>query len=88
MVIRIIAALALVPLFFFIVYGGLPLYIAELIVGIIGLDEFYKAFKSKDVKPISILGFIFAIYLPIKNTFNLVEEYTYITIFILFFLVF
>ena len=84
MVIRIIAALALVPLFFFIVYGGLPLYIAELIVGIIGLDEFYKAFKSKDVKPISILGFIFAIYLPLKNTFNLVGEYTYITIFILF----
>ncbi|MGL4796900.1 MAG: phosphatidate cytidylyltransferase [Paraclostridium sp.] len=84
MVIRIIAALALVPLFFFIIYGGLPLYIAEVIIGIIALDEFYKAFKAKDIKPIRILGFIFAIYLAIKNTFGLAGEYTYIAIFILF----
>ncbi len=84
MVIRIIAALALVPLFFFIIYGGLPLYIAEVVIGIIALDEFYKAFKAKNIQPINILGFMFAVYLAIKNIFNLAEEYTYIAVFILF----
>lgn len=29
MLTRIIASLALVPLFLFVVYGGIPLYIAE-----------------------------------------------------------
>ena len=69
MVVRIIAALALIPLLLFVIYGGLPLYIAEAIIGIIGLDEFYKAFKSKSIQPISILGYLFAIYLSIKNIF-------------------
>jgi phosphatidate cytidylyltransferase len=84
MVVRIIAALALIPLLLFIIYGGLPLYIAEAIIGIIALDEFYKAFKNKNIKPISILGYLFAIYLSIKNIFNLQSEYTYIFVFILF----
>ncbi|WP_373598081.1 phosphatidate cytidylyltransferase [Paraclostridium bifermentans] len=84
MVVRIIAALALIPLLLFIIYGGLPLYIAEAIIGIIALDEFYKAFKSKNIQPISILGYLFAIYLSIKNIFNLQIEYTYIFVFILF----
>ncbi|MGL5711776.1 MAG: phosphatidate cytidylyltransferase [Paraclostridium sp.] len=84
MVIRIIASLALVPLLFFIIYGGLPLYIAEVVIGIIALDEFYKAFKAKNIYPMSILGFIFAIYLAIKNNFNLAGEYTAIVGFILF----
>ena len=84
MFVRIIAALALIPLLLFVVYGGLPLYIMEAIIGIIALDEFYKAFKSKDIQPISILGFLFAIFLSLKNIFNLPIEYTYITMFILF----
>lgn len=84
MVVRIIAALALIPLLLFVIYGGLPLYIAEAIIGIIGLDEFYKAFKRKSIQPISILGYLFAIYLSIKNIFKLQTEYTYIFVFILF----
>ncbi|SCI78526.1 Phosphatidate cytidylyltransferase [uncultured Clostridium sp.] len=84
MVVRIIAALALIPLLLFVIYGGLPLYIAEAIIGIIGLDEFYKAFKNKSIQPISILGYLFAIYLSIKNIFKLQTEYTYIFVFILF----
>ena len=84
MVVRIIAALALIPLLLFVIYGGLPLYIAEAIIGIIALDEFYKAFKSKSIQPISILGYLFAIYLSIKNIFKLQTEYTYIFVFILF----
>ncbi|MGL5756979.1 MAG: phosphatidate cytidylyltransferase [Paraclostridium sp.] len=84
MVVRIIAALALIPLLLFIIYGGLPLYIAEAIIGIIALDEFYKAFKSKNIQPISILGYLFAIFLSIKNIFNLQIEYTHVFVFTLF----
>ena len=84
MVVRIIAALALIPLLLFIIYGGLPLYIAEAIIVIIALDEFYKAFKSKNIQPISILGYLFAIFLSIKNIFNLQIEYTHVFVFTLF----
>ncbi|EGT5018701.1 phosphatidate cytidylyltransferase, partial [Clostridioides difficile] len=54
MLTRIIASLALVPLFLFVVYGGIPLYIAETAIVYIALHEFYKAFKIKDVHPIFI----------------------------------
>ncbi|CEJ74474.1 phosphatidate cytidylyltransferase [[Clostridium] sordellii] len=84
MVVRIIAALALIPLLLFVIYGGLPLYIAEAIIGIIALDEFYKAFKSKSIQPISILGYVFAIYLSMRHVLNLNSEYTYILVFTLF----
>ncbi|EQK43509.1 MULTISPECIES: phosphatidate cytidylyltransferase [Paraclostridium] len=84
MVVRIIAALALIPLLLFVIYGGLPLYIAEAIIGIIALDEFYKAFKSKNIQPISILGYLFAVYLSLKHILNLKNEYTYVIVFLLF----
>ena len=45
MLTRIIAALALVPLFIFILIGGVPLYIAEIAMLAIALNEFYKAFN-------------------------------------------
>ena len=71
MLTRIIASLALVPLFLFVVYGGIPLYIAETAIVYIALHEFYKAFKIKDVHPIFIIGYLFSIYLAVKNIFNL-----------------
>ena len=49
MLTRIIAALALVPLFIFIIIGGIPLYIAEMAILAIALREFYKAFNAKDI---------------------------------------
>ena len=52
MLTRIIAALALVPLFIFIIIGGIPLYIAEMAILAIALREFYKAFNAKDIHPI------------------------------------
>ena len=45
MLTRVIAALALVPLFIFIVIGGIPLYIAEIVILAMALREFYKAFN-------------------------------------------
>ena len=59
MLTRIIAALALLPLFIFILIGGLPLYIAEIVILAIALREFYKAFNAKDIHPIQNIGYIF-----------------------------
>ena len=70
MLTRIIAALALVPLFIFILIGGVPLYIAEIAMLAIALNEFYKAFKAKDIHPIDNIGYIFIGYLGLKNIFN------------------
>ena len=84
MLTRIIAALALLPLFIFILIGGLPLYIAEIVILAIALREFYKAFNAKDIHPIQNIGYIFVAYLALKNILNLGIEYTYVVIFALF----
>lgn len=51
MLTRVIAALALVPLFIFIVIGGIPLYIAEIVILAMALREFYKAFNGYKYTP-------------------------------------
>ena len=84
MLTRIIAGLALVPLCLFILVGGLPLYIAEIVILAIALREFYKAFNAKDIHPIENIGYIFIAYLALKNILSLGIEYTYIVIFALF----
>ena len=84
MLTRVIAALALVPLFIFIVIGGIPLYIAEIVILAMALREFYKAFNAKDIHPIENIGYIFIAYMGLKNILNLGVEYTYIMIFVLF----
>ncbi|MEG2787847.1 MAG: phosphatidate cytidylyltransferase [Romboutsia sp.] len=84
MLTRIIGGLALIPLFLFIVVGGIPLYIAEMVIISIALNEFYKAFKAKDINPLFNIGYIFTGYIGIKNIFDLSIEYTYVTVFILF----
>ncbi|MGL5315937.1 MAG: phosphatidate cytidylyltransferase [Peptostreptococcaceae bacterium] len=84
MLTRIIAALALVPLFIFIIIGGLPLYIAEFLIIAMALHEFYKAFNEKDIHPLFNIGYIFSAYLALKNILNLNAEYTYVIFFVLF----
>lgn len=81
---RVIAGLLLVPLFILIIIGGTPLYIGEAIIISIALNEFYKAFEQKDIKPLYYIGYIFSIYLLTKNYLKLPIFYTYTLIFILF----
>lgn len=81
---RVIAGLLLVPLLMLIILGGTPLYIGEAIIIAIALNEFYKAFEEKDIKPLYYIGYIFSIYLLIKNYLELSISYTYTLIFILF----
>ncbi|HSQ33532.1 MAG TPA: phosphatidate cytidylyltransferase [Peptostreptococcaceae bacterium] len=84
MLVRTLAALALVPLLLFLIYGGMPLYVMEFIIVIIGLNEFYKAFKLKDIRCIESIGYIFTIYILFKNVFRLPIEYTLLFSFALF----
>ncbi len=81
---RVIAGLLLVPLLILIIIGGTPLYIGEAIIVAIALNEFYKAFEVKDIKPLYYIGYIFSIYLLIKNYLELSVSYTYALIFVLF----
>lgn len=84
MLTRIIAALALIPLCLFVVYGGIPLYLAQVVVTGIAIHEFYNAFKAKDIHPIFSVGYIFAVYIGLKNILSLQTEYTYVVLFVLF----
>ena len=84
MLTRIIASLALVPLLGIMLYGGLPLYITEIVLISIALHEFFKAFNEKGIKPIYWLGYVFAVYMGAKNYFNLPISYTLSLGFILF----
>ena len=81
---RIISGLLLVPLFILIILGGIPLYIGEAIIISIAINEFYKAFEQKEIKPLYYIGYAFSFYLLIKNYFKLPIFYTYSMIFILF----
>ena len=81
---RVIAGLLLVPLLILIILGGTPLYVGEAIIISMALHEFYKAFEEKDIKPLYYIGYIFSIYLLIKNYLKLPIAYTYTIIFILF----
>ena len=62
MLTRVIAALALVPLFIFILIGGVPLYIAEIAILAMALREFYKAFNAKDIDYTYIIVFVLFMY--------------------------
>lgn len=84
MLTRIIAALALIPLCLFVVYGGIPLYLAQGVVIGIAIYEFYNAFRAKDINPIFSVGYIFSVYIVLKNILSLQTEYTYVVLFILF----
>lgn len=84
MLTRIIAGLALAPLSLFLIIGGLPLYIAELVLISIALTEFYKAFNAKEIKPLFSLGYIFVIYIVAKNILDIPLDYTYLVFFLLF----
>ncbi len=72
MFLRIVSSLVGLPiLIFLIVLGGLPLRVAILAVSLIGLAEFYSAFKGKVIM-LKIIGILVSLlyYLPMYMTFN------------------
>lgn len=84
MLVRLFAGLALIPLLIFLVVGGVPLYLLEALMLSIAINEFYKAFNNKEIKPIVGVAYFFIFYLFLKNTFNLNPIYTEAVIFSLF----
>lgn len=83
MVIRILSAIALLPMLLVVIHGGVPLYILESILIIMALRELYGVFRYKKIKAINIIGYIFGIYLGVKNLFN-INYSNFIILFILF----
>lgn len=58
---RYIGAMVLAPLIIFLFVGGTLLKYGLLILSLLGLYEFYKVSKKKNIKPFSIIGYIFVI---------------------------
>lgn len=86
MVIRILSAIILLPLLFFVlINGGIPFYLGVSVVSLMAIKEFYYAFKTKDLKPINILGYILSIFISIFFFFKMDNIYLGTLFFILFF---
>ncbi|SDK46731.1 phosphatidate cytidylyltransferase [Natronincola ferrireducens] len=80
---RIISGVVGIPLLIFIVlYGDLPLYLATMLVSLIGLGEFYHAMTFKEYNPISYIGYGVGIALLTIFYFSLNLELIFLLIFI------
>lgn len=69
---RIISAVIGLPLLISIIFiGDIPLFIAVLILSMIGLKEFYGAWDNRDVTPILNLAYLGSIFIiTVLNFFN------------------
>lgn len=83
---RIISAVLLFPLLVFVVVsGGVWLKSAVIILGLIGMHEFYQAF-SKENKGLHLIGYVFAVFYGIFME-NIINANNYFNIFVSLFLV-
>ena len=55
---RVIAGLCMAPLLVILYFGGLALFIAWVLIALIGLSEFYQGWKHINVKPSNDIGVI------------------------------
>ena len=53
---RVISGLIMAPFLLLVVLGGYPLMAAAVLIGIVGLKEFYNGFRAMDVKPCYPIG--------------------------------
>lgn len=61
---RIISGVLGIPILIAVVwYGGYLLFLSLLVVALIGIHEFYIAFKEKNINPIRFLGYIITIFI-------------------------
>ena len=72
MKVRIISALVLLPIFFFvIIYGGLVTKLAVLIVALISIKEFTNAFAASGIKPTNAILYIITILFLVPSWQNI-----------------
>ena len=72
---RYLGALILAPLVIFIFLGGIWLKGLVAFLSILGIYEFYKVIKVKEMKPIMSMGYIllFCYYILACRVFNLIN---------------
>ncbi len=68
---RILSGLIMVPLLAVLFFGGEVLRIACFIIGVGGLYEFFKGFKSMDIHPSYPIGCVFALLLYLIDTLRI-----------------
>lgn len=68
---RVLSSLVLLPLLILVYLRGIPLYIGGVVLISFALFEFYRAFYSIDIKPISEIGYLYAFMLLAINYFDL-----------------
>lgn len=73
---RYIGAVILTPLALFLLLGGTYLRVLIAILSLLGMYEFYKVIKSKEINPISIVGYIMCIIYYIILNNNMDFKYT------------
>lgn len=72
MKVRIISALVLLPIFFFvIIYGGLVTKLAVLLVALISIKEFTNAFAESGIKPTNAILYIITILFLVPSWQNI-----------------
>lgn len=82
---RYIGALILAPFVIFLFLGGLYLKYGILALSLMGMYEFYKVVRSKDIHPINITGYLLCLfyYYTLSDTINY-KFFFYISIFAVF----
>ncbi len=62
---RVISAIVMIVLGAVLIYlGGIYFGAVIFLASIVGLFEFYRAFKQKGVKPVQILGYLYTLLIP------------------------
>lgn len=64
---RITSALIMLPLLILLVFGGIPLYVVEFLLIVVGMYEFYSVFEKNEIYPMKFWAYIFAIFILLKN---------------------
>lgn len=65
MITRIISAIIMIAIGGVLIYfGGVYLGAAVFLCSVIGLFEFYRAFKKKGCKPVQIIGYLYTLLIP------------------------
>lgn len=69
---RYLGALILAPFIIFLFLGGMYLKYGIMVLSIMGMYEFYKVIKEKNVHPISAVGYLLCLvyYLTLNNEVN------------------
>ena len=66
---RVISGLIMVPLLILVYLGGYYILAASIMVGMLGVKEFYNGFENVGIKPCHLIGRIAAMSLAVIGTF-------------------